>query len=489
MNLLNDLPHSGRAVVRLPHSESIASPSAPHRPQRRQILDRPSANRRAADRPKACDRIRVRFAMLIGFVVSGMSVASYAANDSTTLSLSQLIQLAERDNKDLQAARYAIQIGQARLLQAGLWPNPRLELSGGSDAAFRNEGEYTRSAGISQQFPVAGRILRQKNVARVDIALAEAEIADAERRLVGEVATAAYRILVIDRQIQSRDDLVAVEEKLAKTTRDRYKAAEVSELDVNTVQLDLQRLLQEKALLQNQHQALLVSLNTLIGRPAAAALAIDEQLPDGATLPSLQQIQTQALESRPDLRNARLGVDRAQAQRALAKAQRWEDWSVGLGVQQDKVVPIGAPPQSSDRALMLSVSIPLPLFNKNQGLIAEAEASGDQAIARIEALRVGIAAEVASAYAESSNLHRSLDRYRQDLLPVSARNVQLAQKGYGQGLVSVVEVVQAQRQQAELNATYLTTLDQYLQALVRLRTATGGYATSISGARADAKEH
>ena len=427
--------------------------------------------------------------MLVGFMASAVSIVSYAASDPATLSLSQLIQIAERDNKDLQAARYAIQIGQARLLQAGLWPNPRLELSGNTDVAFRDDGEYTNSTGISQPFPIAGRILREKNVARVDIALAEAEIADAERRVAGEVAADVYRILVIDQQISSRDALAKVEEKLAKTTRDRHKAAEVSELDVNTVQLDLERLLQEDVLLKSQRQTLLVSLNTLIGRPATAPLTIDEPLPATTELPSLTQLQTQALESRPDLQNARLGVDRAQAQRALAKAERWEDWSVSLGVEQSKRVLTGVPPQSSDRALMLSVSIPLPLFNKNQGLIAEAEASGDQAMARIEALRVGIAAEVASAYAESSNLQRSLDRYRQDLLPVSARNVQLAQKGYGQGLVSVVEVVQAQRQQAELNATYLTTLDQYLQALVRLRTATGGYGPSISGARADAKEN
>ena len=448
----------------------------------------PSSTRRArADCHQAGGRIRYQFGALIALVTGAMSCAGHAANDPAQLDLTQLIQIAQHDNKDLQVARYAVQIGQARLLQAGLWPNPRLDLSGSTDVAFRNDGEYTRSTGISQQFPVAGRILRQKNVARVDIALAEAEIADAERRVAGEVASDVYRILVIDRQIQSRDELVTIEQRLARTTRNRHKAAEVSELDVNTVQLDLERLVQEEVLLQSRRRSLLISLNTLIGRPPAAALAIDEPLPAAAPLPSLTQLQTQALASRPDLRNARLGIDRAQAQRALARAQRWEDWSVGLGVEQGRRVLTGVPPQSSDHTLMLSVSIPLPLFNKNQGLIAEANATEDQAMARIEALRLGIAAQVASAYAEASNLQQSLDRYRQSLLPVSARNVQLAQKGYGQGLVSVVEVMQAQRQQAELNAVYLTTLDQYLQALVRLRTATGDY-LAPTGARADAKE-
>ena len=53
--------------------------------------------------------------------------------------------------------------------------------------------------------------------------------------------------------------------------------------------------------------------------------------------------------------------------------------------------------------------------------------------------------------------------------------MKLAQQGYSQGLIPVFDVVQAQRQQADLNATYLTTLDQYLQVLVRLHTAIGDY--------------
>ncbi|MEO6171929.1 MAG: TolC family protein, partial [Arenimonas sp.] len=120
------------------------------------------------------------------------------------LSLPQLIELARRDNKDLQTARYAIAISHARLQQAGLRSNPRLGLSGASDVVFGNEGEYAAAIRISQDFPIAGRLLRQKELARVDIALAEAEVAEAERRLAGEVASNAYHLILLDRQIASR---------------------------------------------------------------------------------------------------------------------------------------------------------------------------------------------------------------------------------------------------------------------------------------------
>jgi cobalt-zinc-cadmium efflux system outer membrane protein len=435
-------------------------------------------------------RLRRAGHALIGLLALSVSFAAAATNEPDALNLRQLIELAQHDNKDLQAARYAVEIGRARLMQAGLLPNPRLDLSARSDFAFKNEGEYAGSVGLSQQFPIAGRILRQKDVARVDVALAQAEVEEAERRLAGDVAADVYRLLVIDRQIQSRDQLMGIEEKLAKTTRDRMKAAEVSELDVNTVQLDLQRLSQERALLQSQHQSLTVSLNTLIGRPATSALEINEPLPEADTLPGREQLQAKAFASRPDIRSALLNADRAQAEKALAKAQRWEDWSIGVGLDQDKLVIDGAPPQSSSRAVGLSLSIPLPLFNKNQGLIAEAQANADQAKARVGALRLGVASEIVGAHAEAVNLQKLLNQYRQGLLPVSQRNVLLAQKGYSQGLVSVLEVVQAQRQQADLNAAYLNTLDQFLQALVRLRTAAGDYITAApTGVTADTKEY
>lgn len=422
--------------------------------------------------------------LLLAKSTSAQSPAS--ASDAGGLNLRQLIEIAQRDNKDLLAARYAVEIGRARLEQAGLLPNPRLELSGRNDSAFKNQGEYANSVGISQQFPIAGRILRQKDLARVDVALAQAEVAEAERKLAGEVAANVYRILVVDRQLQSRDELLAIEEKLAKATRDRLKAAEVSELDVNAVQLDLQRLSQDRVLLQSQRQSLVVSLNTLIGRPAAAPLSVGETLPETDLVPDREQLLSKALETRPDLRGALLSADRARAERALAQAQRWEDWSLGLGLDQDKIVVDGAPPQDRDRALGLSLSIPLPLLNRNQGAIAEAQMNADQARARIEALRLTIAGEITSAQAEASNLRQLLDQYRQDLLAVSERNVQLAQSGYSQGLVSVIEAVQAQRQHADLNAAYLNTLDQFLQALVRLRTASADYIASAPvGAAAD----
>jgi len=419
-------------------------------------------------------RPRDRFGSLLLLVMLPLA-ATAEEGTSPSLTLPQLIATAQRDNRDLRAARYAVDIARARLVQAGALPNPRITVDAVDDFAFRSEGGHSASIGISQDFPVAGRISRQKKVAQFDVDLAQTEILDGERRLAGEVAAAAYRLLVAGRQIQSRDSLMAVDERLAKATRTRFKAAEVSELDVNTIALDIRRLAQERALLLSQRKVLLQSLNRLLGRPADFALSVIEPLPAIHAPPPLDVALARAAGRRPDLLAAQLQIDRAHADIALAKAQRWEDWSVAVGVQQDRQSITGVPPQSVDRALRLNFTIPLPLKRNSRGQIAAAEAAAYQAEARMESLRLAVASDVTVAHEELATLQVVLKAYDTDVLGLSERNVNVAEKGYVQGLVSLAEVVQTQRQHGELKSAALATLDQYLQALVRLRRAIGDY--------------
>ena len=389
--------------------------------------------------------------------------------------LRQLIAQALSGNKDLQAARFATAQARARLVQAGVLPNPHLELANKNDALFKNEGEYTTSIGFSQQFPVAGRIARQKDVARVDIDLALAEIKDAEWKLASDVANSFYGVVVLSRQVEARNRLIEFDQKLVDVARRRFGAAEVSEIDVNTAQLDLERVRQERALLLGDKAAQTDHLNLLLGRTTAQALVLDEALPSTEPLPALPELQHRALESRPDLRSAVLKAARAHADTKLALSQRWEDWTVGLGVERSRQVIEGAPPQSSSNQLALSLSIPLPLADNKQGRVEETLASGAQANAQIAALRHSIGSEVASNLAEVKRLQQAMLDYQRTLIPMSERNLGLVQQSYGQGQLTITEVVQAARQQSDLNVSYLSTLNLYLQALAKLRTATAEY--------------
>lgn len=404
-------------------------------------------------------------------VASGAAAAAEPPTAGATLP--QLIDAALRAHPDLQAAGAAVDVAKARLAQAGLRPAPVLDVSNTSDFLFGNDGEYSRSVGISQAFPVAGRLLREKNVARVDIAIAQTEVDDARRKLAGEVMADVYKLLVLDRQIAAQDQRTSADNALAKVVEARFKAAEVSELDVNQVQIDLQAIAQKRSRLEGDRQAAQIALNGLLARPGDAPFAIAERLPAPATLPPLEQLQDQALSHRADLRGAALAVDRADAERALAHASRWDDWTVRFEVSQDRLVLDGGPSQHPNRSLGVSLSVPLPLTRRTEGAIAEAGATGAQAAAKVASLRLAIATEIATARAEATRAQDLLLQDQQTIRPLAERNLRLAEQGYRQGLVPLSDVTQARRQLADICNTDLDSLSDYAQALARLHTAVG----------------
>lgn len=407
-------------------------------------------------------------ALLVGPFATARTVDAASA-----MSLAQAIRTAERDNKDLQVARQTVAIARARLQQAGQRPNPSLNFSENSAAAFGNSSDYVASVGISQAFPIAGRIARQEAVRRVDVALAMTEIEQNENNLASAVATAFYHLMVLDQQIKVRDRLLDATGTLVSTTRQRLHVAEAAELDVSAAQLEQERLIQESAQLRHQRLSQLAALNQLLGRPAAQALTPIDQIPDATKLVNMATQQQQALRRRPDLRSAVLSADRAHAEQALARAERWEDWTVGLSVEQSHQVLDGVAPQGTDRSLGISVSIPLALNNRSQGRLAESSATAAQATAHAEALRFSIVNEVASRSAEVERLHNALQNYQRTLLPLAVRTQKLTAQAYQQGQATIQNVVQAQQQDGELNSAYLDTLDQYLQAWVTLQAAVG----------------
>jgi len=408
------------------------------------------------------------------FVITLLLGSVSPAVNAAGLTLNDVIKIAMQNNKDLQTARYVVDITGARLLQAGLPENPRLELAGNSGFLFNNKDEYATSVGFSQQFPIAGRIARQKEVAQIDVYMASTEIKVAERKLASEVAATFYRLAVLNKQIQERENLIGVDKKLVKLTLNRLKAAEVSELDVSTARIELARLQQERILLQNQQARKLALLNQLLGRSATQPLELDDSMAKAQPLPGLADLQRQALNLRPDLRVESLSLTRARAAKELADAQRWEDWTIGVSVEQSRLSITGAPSQETEHALGVSLSIPLPWRNKNQGRIAEAIAAGTQAEARVEALTFSINNAVASSYDESERLKVAMLEYEHSILPAADNNVSLTQQAYGLGQIPIFSVVQAQRQHTDAHVAYFNTLDQYLQVLVSLRYGAGG---------------
>jgi cobalt-zinc-cadmium efflux system outer membrane protein len=388
------------------------------------------------------------------------------------LTAEKAVALALRGNRDLMAARFAIRQAEARLKQAGLLPNPEFELGSESDRLLKNEGEYNLTVGFKQRFPITGRLDKEKAVARVDVAMALAEVRNQERLFVGEVMERSREWIVLSDKLKANEETLGIIQKLIDSTEKRLKVAEVSEADVNLSKLEAEKLSLAKAALLNQQEIATTELNGLLGRNPKTPLMLTGFANLELNAGTLATAARQANAKRPDHQLAALGIDRAAAEIILAKSGKWEDWTVGFSYSRSVgkfSSPIGT---KTDDLIGISLSIPLPFWNNNNGKVSEAEASRQRNSAELSALELRIKTEAQSAENQMRRQQRILRQYRDVSLKLAETNMGLLQKGYDEGLYPITAVIQAQQQFTELRQSYLESVGDFLKARTAWETAT-----------------
>ena len=391
---------------------------------------------------------------------------------ATNLTPESAVTTALAENRDLAAARFAIRQAEGRLKQAGLWPNPEFELGGKNDSAFANDGEYDFATGFKQRFPITGRLKKAKAVARVDVAMALAEVRNQERLLAGDALGLSRALLVTQEKLKANQEIQGVIQKVIEVSEKRLKVAEVSAADVNSAKLELQRLALAQATLSNQQEIAATTLNRLLGREPQTPLQMSGATSAEFDTNTVAEISRQAIARRPDRQLAALGIDRAGAEIKLAKAEKWEDWTVGFDYSRSVGkfdAPIGT---KTDNFLGVGVSIPLPFWNRNQGRVNEAQATQQRAEAELNALDLRIATEAQTAENQMRRLLDILRQYREESIKLAEENIALLQKGYADGLVTITAVIQAQQQLTDLRLSYLESLAGFVRAKTEWETAT-----------------
>lgn len=399
-------------------------------------------------------------------------MATLAAGTSCAhaLTIETAAQLALRNNLELKAAYFEVEKARGRLLQSGLLPNPSLELAGETDRAFKNEGERKLGMAVSQAFPVTGRLKHARVVGRVEVALAIAEIRNRERLLIGDVQRLFIQVLAGLEQIAARRELLETTEALVTLSRQRFEAAQVSQVDVNLATIESLRLQQEIRLLDADREANLLALKQKLGLSPRSPVSMEGSL--RAVCASLGVVvdSSRALARRPDLRAVELSAERARAEARLAHAEAWGDPTLAFGFDQNRRVdePAGL---FTDRSLGLKLSIPLPAFNQNQGKIYEQQAAERLAVGQLAAQRLAVETEIAVARDRSVRLGVALESYERSLLPLIGQNTAALQRGYREGKSDFTQILQSQNQRATLRISSVDLARDRALALVDLQTA------------------
>jgi cobalt-zinc-cadmium efflux system outer membrane protein len=394
-------------------------------------------------------------------------------------SADDLVRQALRSNGELAAARFDVERARARVRQAGLSPNPTFDFEQRTGRLTGSPGEGETSVGVSLPVELGGKRRRRIELARAELEAVEAEVADRERRLAGEVLGAYAEALAAMRELEITEGLTDLDLQTTRFVQARVNEGESAPIELSLLRVEVERLRSRQALVEGRLQSALLRLKGLAGVPIEEPLRVREAIASPALRepPASMEVAVEiALRTRPDLRLARLGEEVAQAGLRLARAQGSPDLTASFRYSRERSVfddtPVG-PISDRDRQLTFGVSVGIPVFNKNQGAKEEAAAAITQARTRREFLEQVVRSEVAGAYARYEAASRAVRTYETGVIGNSTANVASFRAAYQLGEYRVTDLLAEQRRLLDSQREFTEALAERYRALADLRQAIG----------------
>lgn len=399
--------------------------------------------------------------------------------ESVPRSINEIVALALKQSADVAALENEAVAKQSLAVQAGTISNPILEVQGASGSLTGSPEERFVSIGVNQELPLNGKLRLRRNAVRYEAEAALSQRDNAVRLLKDEVRTLALELVLSSKRQELAADQVKLNRDLVFITKERFKAGDIPELELNLAKVELARA--ESRLMEVERELIplrikLASLTALNEND----INLSDRLSAPVTAPDSRALVKHALVARPDLLALAREYDKAETETRLAAAEALPNLTAGIFVQwqRDSTEVGGMSSTSSDTQMGVSLSMPIPVFDRNRRGRDAAQSRLDAAGSRRLALERSIAAEVESAISHLSSAERILGLYEQGIIPQLAENLKLTQEAYQLGEVGILSVIDEQKKFFEVNDNYLSALHSKRMALTKLETAA---ATDLTG--------
>jgi cobalt-zinc-cadmium efflux system outer membrane protein len=392
-----------------------------------------------------------------------LATATVQEASAQTLTLESALQTAFANNPEMAAAQWEIDIAQGGRQQAGLIPNPVASW----DAEDTRRNSRTTTVKLSQTLELGG-----KRGARIDVATRAQEAAALtleQRRNVlrAEVIDGYYGALRAQERLDLAQRSLALAERGLVVANGRVTAGKSSPVEATRAQVQLSEIRLE---FNRAQMGLTDAYRRLAASTGAASTdfqAVAAQSQAAPTLPSPAQLLGR-LEQTAELRLAELQIVQGEAALGLEKAQRIPDLDVSIGSQYDASV--------RERVNVVGVSMPIPLFNRNQGNVLAASRRADQARDLRNAAELRLRTETRQALDLWQTANTEVRSFNQQILPAAQSAVDSATRGFEMGKFNFLDVLDAQRTLIAARTQYLAATAQATDAWVRIERIYGDLA-------------
>ena len=380
--------------------------------------------------------------------------------------------MALQHNHNLLAARTTIQQSESEEITANLRPNP-VFFTDWDYLPFFSPSALTSTylhdsteadMGLSYLLERGKKRQHRLQAAKDVTAVTRSQVADNERTLTFQVASQFIGVLLAESTL----DLAQQDLKSYQNTVDiaeiRYRSGAISQDDYLKIKLQLLQFQNDFAQAQLAKVQALSDLRQLLGYESVPVnYDVAGPFEYQAVKLTLEDLQMKALQNRPDLRAAQQGVTAANSQYELQKA---------IG-KQDVTVQTNYTHVNGINGVSFLASIPLPIFNRNQGEIARTRFAITQSQELEKAANNQVMTDVHDAYYGLQTNDQVVQLYLSGYLAEAQADRDIAEYSYQRGAASLIDFLDAERSYRATQLAYRQTLASYLLALEQLREAVG----------------
>jgi cobalt-zinc-cadmium efflux system outer membrane protein len=368
---------------------------------------------------------------------------------------------------------YDLRAADALILQAGLRPNPELSVEI-EDVGGRGERRGFDAAqttiGISQPVELGGKWTKRTRVASLDKELVQWDYRATRLDVMREARRAFFMVLAAQERLALSERLLELSLQAQTAVAQRVKAGKDSPVEELRADVVFSESRIER---QNAQKALVAARHALAATWGSRAPVFEKVQGDfyktSEPLPLAQMMAATA--ANPDLARWQTEEDRRRAALQLEKARAVPDIAVVGGVRRYE--------DTDDGAFVLGLTVPLPLFNRNQGGILAATAELGKARRQYEAAHVRISASLSEAVSTLAAAYDQVTILHEDVLPKAQRAFEAARQGYQQGKFDYLHLLDTQRTLFQTQAQYLNSSEAYHKAQAEVQRLIGAPASVL----------
>ncbi len=389
---------------------------------------------------------------LLGYLMASPLTAGPSMG---ALTLESALSKAYENNPEFSAARQEADVSLGLRQQAGLIPNPELSW----DVEDTRSNKQISSITLTQPIELGGKRQARVDVANASQVLASADIDYRTNSLRADVMQAFYAALKAQEGLQLAKQAVELADNGLTIAKGRVEAGKTSPVELSRAEVQLSTVRVEVRRAQLERDSTYKQLAALLGESVPVFSQVQGSFEHLPGLPTRDELLGR-IRGTPELRRALLQIDRSEAELHLERTQRIPDIRVSIGSQYDE--------QERERVNLVGISLPLPLFDRNQGNIYAASRRADQARDLRNAAELRLRSETLQAYEQWEIAVADISEFRQSILPAGRQAVESATRGFAMGKFSFLDVLDAQRTLISSRGQYLQSLESATDALVRL---------------------